>query len=234
MSDTPNRRDGFDMGAAVTRSLLGWGVVVGVFYFIVSIAQGLARDGFDFAEHQLSLLTLGDHGWVQVLNFILCGLMTLAAAVGFTRALRAEDGSPWPGRLVAVFGVCLILSGVFRPDPMAGFPPGEPEEATGSGVLHLVAGAVGFLSLAAAAFVIAGWFARRGLPAWALWSRIAGVVVVLGFVGGGALSTSVAGVVVLWVAVIAGFAWLASTSVRLYRVVPHPELHRRRATDRTD
>lgn len=231
MNDTTKHGDGFDTAAAVTRSLLGWGVVVGVFYFAVSIVQGLVRDGFDFSEHQLSLLTLGENGWVQTVNFILSGLMTLAAAVGFIRVARAEDGSPWPGRLVGVFGACLILSGIFRPDAMAGFPAGEPEEATASGILHLVVGAVGFLCVAAAAFAVARWQARRDERSRALWSRIAGAVVVVGFVGGGALSTSVAGVVALWIAVVTAFAWLAVTSIHLYRVVPHPDLHRRAPAD---
>jgi hypothetical protein len=58
----------------VTRSLLGWGVVVGVFYLIVGLAQALLRDGFDLARHQLSLLMLGDFGSVQTANLVLPGL----------------------------------------------------------------------------------------------------------------------------------------------------------------
>jgi len=47
---TPARASaaGFDRGAAITRSLLGYGVVVGPFYLVVGVIQGLVRDGFDF------------------------------------------------------------------------------------------------------------------------------------------------------------------------------------------
>ena len=52
-------------------------------------------------------------------------------------------------------------------------------------------------------------------------------MVAVGFLGGAVLSTQVLGVVFLWVAVVAGFAWLAAASVHLYRTVPHPDAHRR-------
>ena len=37
---------GFDRGAAVTRSLLGYGVLAGPFYLVVGLVQALVRDGF--------------------------------------------------------------------------------------------------------------------------------------------------------------------------------------------
>lgn len=36
-----------DRAAAVTRSLLGYGVVAGPFYVVVGLIQGLTRRGFD-------------------------------------------------------------------------------------------------------------------------------------------------------------------------------------------
>ena len=54
-----------DIGKA--RSLLGYGVVAGLFYLIAGITIGLTRDGFDFGRHPLSLLMLGDDvGMIEV------------------------------------------------------------------------------------------------------------------------------------------------------------------------
>ncbi|WP_433507282.1 DUF998 domain-containing protein [Pseudonocardia halophobica] len=64
------------MAAATTRSLLGWGVVAGPFYLVVGLAQALTRAGFDLTRHPLTALLLGDLGWLQLLNFLLTGLMT--------------------------------------------------------------------------------------------------------------------------------------------------------------
>ena len=51
---------GFDRGAALTRSLLGYGVLAGPFYLAVGLVQALVREGFDFSRHPLSLPTAPD------------------------------------------------------------------------------------------------------------------------------------------------------------------------------
>jgi hypothetical protein len=213
-----------DRAAAVTRSLLGWGVVAGVFYLAVGVAQGLTRDGFSFTEHALSLLMLGEGGWVQSANLIVSGAMVVAAAVGFMRAMSPERGSGAAGLLLGVYGAALIGSGIFSPDPADGSPdPGSTAGATAGRLMHFALGGVGFLALSVAAFVVAGWLSRRGDTGAGIPSRLAGAVVLVGFLGGVALSAGTAGVMLLWIAVIAGWAWLAITSIVMYRTVSHPD-----------
>ena len=65
----------------VTRALLVCGVVAGPLYVVVALLQVLFRDGFDLGRHPLSLLSLGELGWIQITNFIVGGLL----AVGFAR-----------------------------------------------------------------------------------------------------------------------------------------------------
>src|SRR5215831_2367349 len=96
-----------DRTTSVTRSLLGYGVIAGPFYVIVSLAQALTRPGFDLTRHEWSLLANGALGWIQTGNFVLTGLMVVAAAVGFRRALRPAPGSVWAPRLLAVYGLNL-------------------------------------------------------------------------------------------------------------------------------
>ena len=50
---------------------------------------------------------------------------------------------------------------------------------------------------------------------------------IVGFAGGGALSQGPAGVALHGIAVLAGWGWLAWTSVTAYRAVPHPVIARR-------
>lgn len=100
--------------------------------------------------------------------------------------------------------------------------------------MHLALGGIGFLALVAAIFVIAKWLTRRGDLGTANRSRVAGAVVLIGFLGGAALSTGSAGVALLWMAVIAGWAWLAFTSLGLYRTVPHPDPDKRVMTARSE
>ncbi|TLP71238.1 DUF998 domain-containing protein [Nesterenkonia sphaerica] len=229
--EAPRKETGFDRAAAITRSLLGYGVLAGVFYVTLGLGQAFMRDGFDLSRHSLSLLANGPWGWVQTLNFAVTGLMVLAASVGIARALR-------PARLaltlVAIYGGSLIVAGVFPADPMDGFPPGAPtgaaDEMSTAGFVHLAAGGIGFVALAAAFVALGASFAARGHTTMARSSRLSAAVLLLAFLAGAATATSILGVVLLWIAVLVGWGWLATTSVALYRAVPHPDLHRRPQT----
>jgi len=213
---------GFDRGAAATRSLLGWGVVAGPFYVLVGVVLALTRQGFHLSEHALSLLMLGEFGWMQRLNLILTALMVLAAAWGFLRAIRNGRGLA-VAVLVGVYGTCLVLSAVFPPDPVPGFPPGsEGGAASVSGILHLIFGALGFAALAAAAFAYAGWCRTIGARTHAVWATVLGVIVLIGFFGGAAFAMIPLGVLLLWISVLAGLSWLALASSHVYAWTPYP------------
>jgi len=214
--------DDLDRGAAVTRSMLGWGVVAGPFYVIASLVLALTRPGFVLSQYALSLLTLGDGGWMQRTNLVLTGLMVAVAGLGMTRAIRNGRGLAM-GALCVVDGLALMLSAVFLPDPVAGFPPGSAGgQFSASGVLHLLFGALGFLAITAAAWACTRWGREQGLSSLARASRILAICVLVGFLGGAALATNTIGVVLLWIAVLAQFAWLALACSTIYRWSPHP------------
>jgi hypothetical protein len=219
----------FDTHAAVTRSMLGWGVLAGPIYLGVGLLLAVTRTGFDLGEHPLSLLMLGDGGWMQRINLLVSGLICGVAAVGFRRAMNRTGTSSSAPLLLFAFAIGLVGSGIFPPDPVDGFPPGAESETTASGILHLAFGAFQFAFLAGACVVAARWIARRGDGGWSRYSQASGAIILAGFVGGAALSQLTIGVVLLWVAVVAGYAWIAAASVYLWRTVPHPDADRRAA-----
>src|SRR4051794_24838828 len=116
--------------ARVTRSLLAYGVIAGPCYVAVSLAQALTRDGFHLDKHSWSLLENGSLGRVQVPNFIVTGLMTVAAAAGLRRAMTPGRGSRSAPLLIAMYGVGMLGAGIFTADPAQGFPIGTPEVTT--------------------------------------------------------------------------------------------------------
>lgn len=149
------------------------GVVAGPLFLGVWALQAFTRDGFDPGRHPISLLSLGDAGWVQIANFVLTGSLYVAAAVGLRRAGLGTRGP----RLLGVFGAGLIVAGLFVTDPGAGFPVGAPEgrgEVSWHGVLHEVGFGIAQLGWIAAAIVFARRFRGR-----ARWSAIAAIVVAL-------------------------------------------------------
>jgi hypothetical protein len=203
--------------ARITRSLLGYGVLAGPFYLVVSLAQAFSRDGFDLSKHAWSLLANGDLGWIQITNFVLTGLMTIAAAVGLRRANAPGRAAP---ALLAVYGVSLVAAGIFRADPAQGFPVGAPEtpQVTWHGTLHFVAGGVGFLCLIVACFLLASRLHRAGARGLAWFSRVTGVAFLAGFAGiasgshGPTTLAFFAAVVTVWI-------WLATVCVHYCRTV---------------
>ena len=60
-----HEQDACDRAMAVTKSLLGYLVLAGPFYVLVSLAQALTRAGFSVRRDEWSLLALGHLGWIQ-------------------------------------------------------------------------------------------------------------------------------------------------------------------------
>ena len=74
-----------------------------------SLVQAFTREGYDLGRHPISLLSLGDLGWLQVTNFVVTGALYVACAVGLRRALRPGSGGTWGPRLVGALGVGLAV-----------------------------------------------------------------------------------------------------------------------------
>jgi Protein of unknown function (DUF998) len=215
------RTDGFH-GSNVTRSLLGYLALAGSFYVVVSLVQAFTRTGFDPAEHEWSLLALGEHGWIQIANLILTGAMIVTGAIGLSRALpENERGRRAASRLLAGYGLCLVAAGVFTADPANGFPAGapagRPDEFSMHGTLHLVFGSIGFLCLIVVCFVVARIAARHSRSRAARSSVAVGVLFTCAFAGIASGASSAAVNLAFTGAVILSFAWLTWLAVALYR-----------------
>lgn len=165
------------------RNLLGCGLVAGPLFIAASLTQAFTRKGFDLARHPISLLSLGAPGWVQIANFVVCGILYMLGAVGLRQALRQDSGGRWGPLLIGVTGLGLIIAGVFTTDPGAGFPPGAPAGAptmSWHGMLHELGFLLTFIAAISASVVLARRYAaqrRRGWMVAALTTPVAALVV---------------------------------------------------------
>jgi hypothetical protein len=209
-----------DRKANVTRALLAAGTIAGPLYLVVGLVQAFTRPGFDLTRHDLSLLSNGDLGWIQATNLVVSGLLVVGGAIGMRRAVRAGLGRTWGPLLVGVYGLGLVGAGFFSADPAMGFPPGTPANASAvswHGLMHLVCGGIGFLSLIASCFVFARRFAGQGENGWAVYSAVTGAVFLAGFVGIAAGSGRGWAILGLWIGVVVAWAWITAMAVRLMR-----------------
>jgi hypothetical protein len=115
---------------------------------------------------------------MQIITFILTGLLILGFGIELRQLLRGPSGSVWGPMLIMLLGMGLMGAGIFVTDPLNGYPAGTPilpTERTAHGILHDLFGIPFFLGLPIACLVFARFFARQGESNWAWYSRLSGI-----------------------------------------------------------
>lgn len=205
---------------STTRLLLRFGALAGPFYLAIGLMQALTREGFDVRRHALSHLSNGELGWTQVANFIFSGAFVLLGAFGVHRAIAGSRGGRWGPILFGTFGAGMIAAGLFRADPAPDFPLGPgvvAAEMTRAGLLHFVAGAIGFYAMIAACFVFVRRFREQSERVWAFVSALTGVVFFAAFAAIASGPPSAAAMIAFYAAVAWLFTWHAAIHIRLAR-----------------
>ncbi|CAM3315450.1 DUF998 domain-containing protein [Kibdelosporangium persicum] len=147
-----------------TRTLLTCGIVAAPLWTVVSLAQAAVRPGYSLAREPLSMLAVGPAGWIQVVNFVVAGVLFVLGAIGLRRVL----GRTWAPRLVLINGVGMVAAGIFTMDS-------QP-------YAHMAAGTISFACLIAACYVLGkhfgwvSWAAGTALLAGDLWAMSGGPV----------------------------------------------------------
>lgn len=202
-----------------TRALLTGGVVAGPLYVAVWLTQAFTREGFDITRHPASLLANGGPGWIQTTNFVISGLLVIAAAIALrSTTRRTTRGGVWGPRLVGVYGFGLLLAAAFPADPASGFPVGTPAdyaEISARGMGHFVAGTVGFTGLIAACLVFAAHYRALGRRTFARFSAVIGILFFGAFAGLSAGAGSRPTIIAFDIAVVLGWTWLTTLSLDL-------------------
>ena len=208
-----------DSSTRATRALLACGAIAAPLFAAVAVIEMFTRQGFDLRRHDLSLLSNGDLGWIQIANFVVAGLLVVAGAVGIKRAIPSGRASTWGPWLLGIYGLGWIGAGLFVADPMNGFPPGTPDgfptNASWHSWMHLASGSVGFLALIAACVVFARRFASTGRRGWMAYSIVTAILVLAAVVGISSGSQQAAVIIAFFMAGILSLVWISALSFRL-------------------
>ncbi len=181
------------------KKLLYAGIVGPLLFIAVFLIEGATRPGYSAWRHYVSQLATGDGGWMQVVNFLVCGTLVLLFAMGLRSALRRSRGSIGAPLLLGLFAVALLVAGTFSTDPAP-----------------------------AAAFVMAWHFGGEpSSRRWVIYSLTVGVVIVAMFIASTAVSTM--DELGAWpnaptgflqrIAIITGWTWIAMVAWREIRRV---------------
>jgi hypothetical membrane protein len=162
-----------------------WAGIVGPLLFTATFLaqEAIRRDEYNPLAEPVSALVAMPHGWIQQLNFVVFGLLTIAFAIGLNRGIRPTRPGIIGPALLLISGIGLLLAAILRP----------LREETAAGViydpgLHVIAGFTFFASSAIGLIVVSrrlAYDARwRGIATYTL---VAGIVGFVGFAIGGTL-----------------------------------------------
>jgi hypothetical protein len=154
---------------SVIAALAVAGIIGPILFTVGFVVQGLFRlEEYSPVAEVVSALEAGPWGWVQQVNFVVFGLLTIAFAVGLHLGLSATRWGVIGPSLLVLSGMALVWAAVFplREDA-AGltYDPG----------LHIVGGVTYFLSSAFGLIVVS-----RRLAADTRWHQLARYVLVTG------------------------------------------------------
>lgn len=201
----------------MSNMLLACGMLIAPLFYGTVTIQMLTREGFDITRHPLSLLSLGDLGWIQIMNFLLAGLLAIACAGGIRLKLKNRPGRIWGPLLIAAYGVGMMIAGLSPPDSLLGFPPGAgagiPEHMSTHAIFHGIGFFIAFASLISACFMFGRLLYLEGRTSWSLYSYATGAVT-LGLTVTGMSIQSATGIAFYAVGIVA-FGWLGAIAAHL-------------------
>lgn len=162
---------------------LAWAGIIGPILFTATFLaqEAFRRDEYDPLAEPVSALAAGPNGWIQGVNFVVFGVLTIGFAIGLHRGLRPSRAGVAGPALLFLSGIGLLVAATF---PLREDAAGVTYDPGG----HVVAGFMFFMSSAVALIVVSRRLARD--PRWrsiATYTLVAGIVALAGFVAGGAL-----------------------------------------------
>ena len=136
--DSISESPGGQLPASV--SWAAWAGIIGPALFTASflVQEAFRRGEYDPLAEPVSALEAGPNGWIQQINFVVFGLLTIAFSVGLHRGMRPIRGGIAGPALLFLSGVGLLLAAAF---PLSEDAAGVTIRPAG----HLVAGSTFFL-----------------------------------------------------------------------------------------
>jgi len=98
--------------------LLTCGVAGTALFPIIYVLEGATRPGYDAWRQTISALTLGPGGWIQQLDFALCGVSVLWMAFVWREILKGGVCATWYPIIRGIEGLGLIAIAIITQDPL--------------------------------------------------------------------------------------------------------------------
>lgn len=179
-----SNQDALDRPNAGPIAVAAWAGIIGPVLFTAGfILQEALREGeYSRVAHTVSALETGPNGWIQQINFVVFGVLTLMFSVGLHAGIRRTRGGIAGPALLFVTGIGLLLAAVF---PLRGDSAAVAYDPGG----HVVGGVTFFAGSVLGLMVLSRRLSRD--PRWrsvAGYTLVAGAIGFVGFVALGTLA----------------------------------------------
>jgi hypothetical protein len=145
-------------------------------FVVIFTLEGWLRPGYPSRGMFVSELALGPRGWIQIVNFIIFGILFLVFARGVAAEFPDGKASRLGPILLTIIGISFLASGPFVMDPVTV----PPDQMSLHGKLHMnLFGALVFSLSPVSCFVFLRRF--REEPKWRSlrwWTLAAGIITV--------------------------------------------------------
>src|SRR5579872_6292475 len=111
----------------VPTGLLWWltlGTIGSLLFTTTYLIEGITRPDYSTWQQAISALSLGPGGWVQQVNFVVFGLITISTAFAWRTFLKGGRGAIMYPIFRFLEGASLVVDGFFSQDPAFGYPKG--------------------------------------------------------------------------------------------------------------
>ena len=166
---------------ARTLELLATVAIVGLAFFAVIASLLPLISEYTLTADFISELAIGRFGYLQTVAFFAAGLGTLALAWVIREVTKGSWGSRLGSTLVGMYGVGLVLAGLFPTYETD--PAGHAVSPTSVGTVHIVVSVLAFVLSIAGVFVLSRTFKRdaRWRAFWP-WSLALAFTAMVGFI----------------------------------------------------
>lgn len=188
--------------------------IAGPLVFIVSFCiQGIFKKDYSALRYPISSLSIGENGWIQIVTFIISGLLIFL----FSIAVKKKLNNKLVAALFALAGVGLISAGIFTTDPVFGFPENMPFKKipfTLHGKLHTWFSLLVFIGIPLNCFLMSKYFSSIKVWGWKYYSLATGIIMLILFLFTGIAFNQLWGLqavagLLQRLCVITGFVWIS-------------------------
>ncbi len=146
-------------------------------FIITALIFGAFEHNYSLINNTISELAISRHGFIQTINFIVCGTLISILGVQLFRLKSPLKGSRYAAVAITAMGIVLFLSAFFVTDPL------HVSSATVHGTIHNSLFLLGILGMVSAQVVVGIINPRSGYGVYSFLSGLASFAGLVGVIG---------------------------------------------------